>query len=76
MGKKAAHSGQSPKDRSINLMDKFITRNERRNKHKEQLPGRRKDPNVPLQEMKDVINIKNSYQDEEKIQTFLLIFGP
>ena len=48
MGKKAAHSGESPKDRSVNLMDKFITRNERRNKHTEQLPGRRKDPNVPF----------------------------
>ena len=48
MGKKAAYTGESPKDRSINLMDKFITRNERRNKHKEQLPARRKDPNVPF----------------------------
>lgn len=48
MGKKAAHTGESPKDRSINLMDKFITRNERRNKHNEILPARRKDPSVPF----------------------------
>ena len=48
MGKKAAHTGESPKDRSINLMDKFITRNERRNKHKEPLPARRKDDSVPF----------------------------
>ena len=34
MGKKAAHSGESPKDRSINMMDKFITRNDRIRKHK------------------------------------------
>ena len=32
MGRKSAHSGMSPKDRSINLMDKFIQRNDRRNK--------------------------------------------
>ena len=48
MGKKAAHSGQSPKDRSINMMDKFITRNERRNKHHDRLPARRKSPDVPF----------------------------
>ena len=48
MGKKSAHSGESPKERSINKMDKFITRNERRNKHIELLPSRRKDPNVPI----------------------------
>ena len=48
MGKKSAHSGESPKERSINKMDKFIARNERRNKHKELLPARRKDPNVPI----------------------------
>jgi len=29
-------------------MDKFIARNERRNKHKELLPARRKDPDVPI----------------------------
>lgn len=58
MGKKAAHTGESPKDRSINLMDKFITRNDRRNKHKEQLPTRRKDPSVPfnLWPLKDQID--------------------
>ena len=48
MGKKAAHSGESPKDRSVNMMDKFITRNERRNKHYDRLPARRKSPDVPF----------------------------
>jgi len=67
MGKKAAHSGQSPKDRSINLMDKFITRNERRNKHKEQLPGRRKDPNVPfdLWPLKDQLEYMDNRTEEQ-----------
>lgn len=48
MGKKSAHSGMSPKDRSINMMDKFITRNINREKNQTRLPARRKDPNVPI----------------------------
>jgi hypothetical protein len=48
MGKKSAHSGESPKDRSINMMDKFITKNINRDKSKPKLPARRKDPNVPI----------------------------
>jgi hypothetical protein len=48
MGKKAAHSGLSPKDRSINAMDKFIQRNDRKNANLEKLPARRKDPNIPI----------------------------
>ena len=62
MGKKAAHSGESPKDRSVNIMDKFITRNERRNKHKDKLPARRKSPDVPfnLWPLKDQIEYMNN----------------
>jgi hypothetical protein len=48
MGKKDAISGESPRDRAMNKMDKFITRNERRNKHKEQLPARIKDQTIPI----------------------------
>jgi hypothetical protein len=48
MGKKSAHTGMSPKERSINLMDKFITKNANRLKDQPVLPARRKDPNVPL----------------------------
>ena len=48
MGKKSAHSGMSPKDRSINLMDKFITRNANRTKGQPLLPERRKDASVPV----------------------------
>ena len=48
MGKRAVYSGESAKDRSINLMDKFITKNQNRDKHKQLLPARRKDPNIPV----------------------------
>ena len=68
MGKKAAHSGESPKDRSMNLMDKFITRNERKNKHQEMLPGRRKDANVPfnLWPIKDQIAYMDNRSDADR----------
>ena len=48
MGRKSAHSGMSPKERSINLMDKFISRNANREKDMPRLPERRKDKNVPI----------------------------
>ena len=48
MGKKSAHTGMSPKDRSINLMDKFIQRNDRRNKDNPILPSIRKDAAIPI----------------------------
>lgn len=48
MGRKSAHTGESPKDRSINIMDKFIARSNKKEAHKTLLPARRKDPNVPL----------------------------
>ena len=71
MGKKAAHSGESPKDRSMNLMDKFITKNERRNKHQEMLPGRRKDTNIPfhLWPLKDQIDYIDNRSDAERFDT-------
>jgi hypothetical protein len=48
MGRKSAHTGMSPKDRSINLMDKFITKNANKLKDQPILSARRKDANVPL----------------------------
>ena len=48
MGKKSVYSGESAKDRSINIMDKFITRNDNKKKSQPRLPARRKDDNVPL----------------------------
>tara|TARA_R110000751_G_scaffold149106_1_gene254002 strand:- start:321 stop:707 length:387 start_codon:yes stop_codon:yes gene_type:complete len=68
MGKKSAHTGESPKDRSVNMMDKFITRNERRNKRQDVLPGRRKDPNVPINlwPLKDQIEYWDSRNDADR----------
>jgi hypothetical protein len=48
MGKKSAHTGMSPKDRSINIMDKFISKNANRAKNQPVLSARRKDPNIPI----------------------------
>jgi hypothetical protein len=68
MGKKAAHSGESPKDRSINMMDKFITRNTNQAKKHPKLPARRKDTNVPvdLWPLKDQIEYWNTRTDEDR----------
>lgn len=67
MGKKAAHSGESPKDRSINMMDKFITRSTNATKHRPQLPARRKDPNVPINlwPLKDQLEYWNARTEED-----------
>ena len=48
MGKKSAHTGMSPKDRSINLMDKFISKNARNQSQQPKQPALRKDPNIPI----------------------------
>jgi len=48
MGRKSAHTGISPKDRSINIMDKFISRNNNKQKNSPMVSGRRKDPNIPV----------------------------
>ena len=68
MGKKAAHSGMSPKDRSINMMDKFITRNANREKNQPILPARRKDPNVPIDlwPLKDQLEHRETMSDAER----------
>ena len=47
MSKKAT-IGASPKDRSMDIMDKFIRRQERKDRHKEILPARRKAKDVPM----------------------------
>jgi hypothetical protein len=48
MGRKSAYVGESAKDRSINLMDKFIKRSDNKKQVQPNLPARRKDPNVPI----------------------------
>jgi len=47
MGKKG-YQGTSPKDRAVNIMDKFIQRSDRKAARQEIKPLRRKDPNLPL----------------------------
>lgn len=68
MGRKSAHSGMSPKDRSINLMDKFIQRNDRRNKDNPVLPAIRKDAGIPINlwPLKDQIEYWDSRTAKDK----------
>ena len=77
MGKKSAHTGESPKERSINKMDKFITRNEKRNKHIEILPARRKDPNVPMNlwPLKDQLEYYDNRTEEDKFREKYKIYS-
>jgi hypothetical protein len=67
MAKKAT-IGDSPKDRSMDIMDKFIKRQERKNKHKELLPGRRKAKDVPIDmwPLKDQIEYWENQTAEQK----------
>ena len=67
MAKKAT-IGDSPKDRSMDIMDKFIKRQERKNRHKEVLPARRKSKDVPLDlwPLKDQIEYWENQTDEQK----------
>lgn len=68
MGRKSAHTGESPKDRSINIMDKFISRNMNREKHQVQKSGRRKDPNIPIHmwPLKDQIEYWENRTDADR----------
>ena len=68
MGKKSAYSGESAKDRSINIMDKFITKNENKNKHRQILPARRKDPNIPINlwPLKDQLEYYDNLTDADR----------
>jgi hypothetical protein len=67
MSKKAT-IGDSPKDRSMEIMDKFIKREERKNRHKELLPARRKSKDVPMDlwPLKDQIEYWETITPEQK----------
>ena len=67
MAKKAT-IGDSPKDRSMNIIDKFIKREERKNRHKEILPARRKAKDVPIDlwPLKDQIEYWENQTPEQK----------
>jgi hypothetical protein len=49
MAKNAAYTGTSAKDRAINIMDKFISRNNKRAQSQPPKPAIRKDVNIPLE---------------------------
>lgn len=68
MGKKSAHTGMSPKDRSINLMDKFITRNQNKQKDQPFRSSIRKDPNIPIHlwPLKDQIEYWDTRTDTDR----------
>tara|TARA_B100000963_G_C22629169_1_gene673959 strand:- start:1254 stop:1649 length:396 start_codon:yes stop_codon:yes gene_type:complete len=69
MSKKAT-IGESPKDRSMNIMDKFIKRQEKKNRHKELLPARRKSKDIPIDlwPLKDQIEYWENRTPEQKFQ--------
>ena len=68
MGKKSAHTGMSPKDRSINIMDKFITRNQNKQKDRPFQSAIRKDPNNPIHmwPLKDQIEYWENRTDTDR----------
>ena len=67
MSKKAT-IGASPKDRSMDIMDKFIKRQEKKNRHKELLPARRKAKDVPIDlwPLKDQIEYWENQSPKQK----------
>ena len=68
MGRKSAHTGMSPKDRSAMIMDKFICRNIKREQNMPIKPGIRKDPNIPIYmwPLKDQIEYWESRTDADR----------
>ena len=68
MGKKGAYTGESATDRSINLMDKFIKRSEKKNAYIDQLPARRKSKDVDrdLWPLKDQLEYWDNMTPQEK----------
>ena len=68
MGRKSAHTGMSPKDRSAMIMDKFISKNIKREQGMPFVSGIRKDPNIPIHmwPLKDQIEYWNSRTDTDR----------
>lgn len=65
MGKKSAHTGMSPKDISVNAMDKFIARNDRKKELQVQRVGRYKDDSLPIDiwPLKDQLEYFDQHRD-------------
>lgn len=68
MGRKSAHTGMSPKDRSAMIMDKFISKNIKREQGMPFRSGIRKDPNIPIYmwPLKDQIEYWESRTDADR----------
>jgi len=68
MSKKSVYTGESAKDRSINLMDKFIKRSDSKKQLQPNLPARRKDPSIPvnLWPTKDQVEYYNNRSAADK----------
>jgi len=68
MSKKSVYTGESAKDRSINLMDKFIKRSDSKKQLQQNLPARRKDPSIPvnLWPTKDQVEYYNNRSAADK----------
>jgi hypothetical protein len=62
MAKNAAYTGQSAKDRAVNIMDKFISRNNKREQNQPVLPACRKDASIPVDQwpLRDQIEYWNN----------------
>ena len=68
MGRKSAHTGMSPKDRSAMIMDKFISKNIKREQGMPFKSGIRKDPNIPIHmwPLKDQIEYWENRTDADR----------
>jgi hypothetical protein len=77
MGRKSAHTGMSPKDRSINIMDKFITRNQNRQKDQPFRSAIRKDPNIPIHmwPLKDQIEYWENRTDADRFNDVYPVYS-
>jgi len=66
MGKNG-YQGESPKDRAVDIMDKFIQRSERRAALEEKQSMRRADPNIPMHlwPLKDQLEYWNNRTPEQ-----------
>lgn len=77
MGKKSAHTGMSPKDRSINIMDKFISKGINKEKNQPFRSARRKDPNIPVYmwPLKDQIEYWETRTDADRFDELYPVYS-
>lgn len=68
MGKRGTYTGESPTDRSISVMERFMKKQEKKRGIQNKLPARRKDPNVSIDlwPLKDQIEYYETRSLEQK----------